>query len=57
LAFLPIDTTTTTGKEAAMLKGMSDDELKRRIDDLQDSGMMLAAKTLLRELNFRHKTA
>ena len=40
-----------------MLKGMSDDELKRRIDDLQDSGMMLAAKTLLRELNFRHKTA
>ncbi|SIO56455.1 hypothetical protein SAMN05444722_3607 [Rhodovulum sp. ES.010] len=36
---------------------MSDDELKRRIDDLQDAGMSLAAKALLRELSFREKHA
>jgi hypothetical protein len=40
-----------------MLKSMSEDELKRRIEDLQDSGMMLAANALRRELKFRQKNA
>lgn len=37
--------------------GLSTEELQRRIEDLQASGMHLAAKALLRELSFRQKHA
>lgn len=34
---------------------LSNEEIERRIEDLQESGMHLAAKALLRELNYRAK--
>lgn len=37
--------------------GLSIEELERRIEDLQKSGMHLAARALIRELNFRQKHA
>ncbi|MGC9418285.1 MAG: hypothetical protein ACP5EN_04860 [Rhodovulum sp.] len=40
-----------------MRPSMTDDELKRRIEDLQAAGMTLAAKTLMRELGHREKQA
>ncbi|WP_274520072.1 hypothetical protein [Meridianimarinicoccus roseus] len=36
---------------------LSTEEIERRIADLQDSGMTLAARALIRELNFRQKHA
>jgi len=33
------------------------DELKRRIDELQSSGMHLAARALIRELHYLQKDA
>jgi hypothetical protein len=42
-------------KEHAM--SLSTEEIERRIADLQDSGMTLAARALIRELNFRQKHA
>lgn len=36
---------------------IDDRELDRRIADLQEAGMMLAAKALLRERSFREKHA
>ncbi len=35
----------------------SNEELQRRIDELQASGMTLAARALIRELNYRQKSA
>jgi hypothetical protein len=35
---------------------LSTDELKQRIDELQASGMTLAARALIRELHYRQKT-
>ncbi len=32
---------------------MSDEEIERRIEELNNSGMTLAAKALMRELNYR----
>ncbi|RKT30951.1 hypothetical protein BXY70_2947 [Roseovarius halotolerans] len=34
---------------------MTDEEIEQRIDELQNSGMHLAAKALMRELHFRRK--
>ena len=34
---------------------MSTEEIKSRIDELQESGMTLAAKALIRELSFRER--
>ena len=42
-----------TGKDEPM--SMSTEEIKRRIEELQESGMTLAAKALMRELNFRER--
>ncbi len=42
-------------KDDAM--SLTTDELKRRIDELQASGMTLAARALIRELHFRQKDA
>jgi hypothetical protein len=42
-------------KEKTM--SLTADELKRRIDELQASGMHLAARALIRELHFRQKDA
>jgi len=36
---------------------LTNDELKRRIDELQASGMTLAARALSRELHYRQKDA
>jgi len=36
---------------------LTDDELQARIRELQDAGMFMAAKALVRELNFREKRA
>ncbi len=36
---------------------MTNEELIQRIEDLQKSGMHLAAKSLQRELNYRQKQA
>ncbi len=36
---------------------MSDEELERRIEELNNSGMTLAAKALMRELSYRAKRA
>jgi hypothetical protein len=36
---------------------LSVDELQRRIDELQASGMNLAARALMRELHYRQKDA
>ncbi len=36
---------------------VSNEELERRIRDLQEAGMTLAARTLLKELNFRMRDA
>ncbi len=36
---------------------LTNDELKSRIDELQASGMTLAARALMRELNYRQKAA
>ncbi|WP_255471648.1 hypothetical protein [Poseidonocella sp. HB161398] len=36
---------------------MTDEELERRIEELNNSGMTLAAKALMRELNYRQKRA
>ncbi|TCO72996.1 hypothetical protein [Rhodovulum euryhalinum] len=40
-----------------MRPDLSDEELKQRIEELQASGMTLAAKALMRELGFREKHA
>lgn len=34
---------------------MSDEELEQRIEELNNAGMTLAAKALMRELHYRHK--
>lgn len=34
---------------------MTNEEIVRRIEDLQESGMHLAARSLQRELNYRQK--
>lgn len=36
---------------------LTTEELRNRIKDLHDAGMHLAAKALVRELNFREKQA
>ncbi len=36
---------------------ISTDELKRRIEELRASGMELAARALIRELNYRQKNS
>mgnify|MGYP001325939519 CR=1 FL=1 len=36
---------------------LSDEELQIRIDDLNNAGMTLAAKALMKELDFRKKRA
>ena len=36
---------------------LTTDELQRRIDELQASGMTMAARALIRELNYRQKNA
>jgi len=40
-----------------MRPSISDEELKERIEDLQNAGMALAARALLRELSFRERQA
>lgn len=35
---------------------MSEEELNKRIEDLQDAGMYMAAKSLRRELSQRRRT-
>ena len=34
---------------------MSNEEIKRRIEELQEAGMNLAARALIRELNHRER--
>ncbi len=34
---------------------MSNEEIERRIEELQQSGMHMAARALMKELNFRRK--
>lgn len=34
---------------------MSKEEIERRIEELQDSGMHMAARALMKELNYREK--
>ena len=34
---------------------MSTEEIERRIEELQQSGMHMAARALMKELNFRRK--
>lgn len=37
--------------------GLTNEELKERIEELKNGGMILAARALERELNFREKKA
>lgn len=34
---------------------MTNEEIKRRIEELQESGMTLAARALIRELSYRER--
>jgi hypothetical protein len=36
---------------------LTNDELHARVRELQDAGMFMAAKAVMRELNFREKRA